>query len=104
MPIIYIEGIKPPCKPYHVVPLVLLGEREIQRLTTPVYDSPSEFTNFQIQIQIIYIFAFVRSRRDLKEKNCRDWSQQLCTYDSIWSLECRARKIIVEKFTKTQEN
>jgi hypothetical protein len=26
MPI--IEGIKPPCKPYHVVPLVLWGERE----------------------------------------------------------------------------
>jgi hypothetical protein len=52
MPIIYIEGIKPPCKPYQVVPLVLLGERDIQRLTTAVYDSPSEFTNFQIQIQI----------------------------------------------------
>jgi hypothetical protein len=29
MPIIYIKGIKPPCKPYHVVPLVLRGEREI---------------------------------------------------------------------------
>ncbi len=53
MPIIYIEGIKPPCKPYHAVPLFLLGERDIQRLTTAVYDSPSEFTNFQIQIQII---------------------------------------------------
>ncbi len=32
MPIIYIEGIKPPCKPYQVVPLVLWGERDIQRL------------------------------------------------------------------------
>ncbi len=53
MPIIYIEGIKPPCKPYQVVPLVLLGERDIQRLITAIYDSPSEFTNFQIQIQII---------------------------------------------------
>ncbi len=50
MPIIYIEGIKPPCKPYQVI---LWGERDIQRLTTPVYDSPSQFTNFQIQIQII---------------------------------------------------
>jgi hypothetical protein len=53
MPIIYIEGIKPPCKPYLVAPLVLLGERDILRLTTPVYDSPSEFTNFQIQLPII---------------------------------------------------
>ena len=53
MPIIYIKGIKPPCKPYQVVPLVLLGERDIQRLITAIYDSPSEFTNFQIQIPII---------------------------------------------------
>jgi hypothetical protein len=53
MLIIYIEGIKPPCKPYQVVPLVLWGERDILCLTTPVYDSPSEFTNFQIQIPII---------------------------------------------------
>ena len=42
-----------PANPCHVVPLVLLGEREIRRLTTPVYDSPSEFTNFQIQIPFI---------------------------------------------------
>ncbi len=36
MPIIYIEGIKPHCKPFLAVPLVLLGEREILRSTTPV--------------------------------------------------------------------
>ncbi len=36
MPIIYVEGIKPPCKPYSAVPLVLLGEKEILRLTTPL--------------------------------------------------------------------
>ncbi len=54
MPIICIEGNKPPCKPYQVVPLVLFGERvEIWCLTTAIYDSPSEFANFQIQIQII---------------------------------------------------
>ncbi len=69
MPIIYTEGINPPCKPYQVVPSVLLGEREIWRLITPIYDSPSEFTNFQIQIPIIKIFTFVRSHRDSKEKD-----------------------------------
>jgi hypothetical protein len=53
MPNIHIEEIKPPCKPYPVIPLGLLGERDLLRLTTPVYDSPSEFTNFQIQIPII---------------------------------------------------
>ncbi len=52
MSVTYVEGIKPPCKPYQVVPLVLLGEREIWHLTTAVYDPPSEFTNFQIQIPI----------------------------------------------------
>ncbi len=36
MPVIYIEGIKPPCKPYSAVSLVLLGEREKLRLTTTV--------------------------------------------------------------------
>jgi hypothetical protein len=53
MPIIHIEGIKPPCKPCHAAPLVLLGERDILCLTTPVYDSPSDYTIFQIQIPII---------------------------------------------------
>jgi hypothetical protein len=53
MLIIHIEGIKPPCKPCHAAPLVLLGERDILRLTKPVYDSPSEFINFQIQIPIV---------------------------------------------------
>ncbi len=34
--------------------------------------SPSELIKFLIQLPLISIFTFVRSRGDLKEKNCRD--------------------------------
>jgi hypothetical protein len=49
------------------------GKGDRRRLTTVVYDAPTRPTNFQIQI--IQHFAFVRSRRDLKEKNYRDGSR-----------------------------
>ncbi len=51
------------------------GKGDGGRLTTTVYDSPTGSTNFQIQI--VKYFAFVRSRRDLKEKNYRDGSRQV---------------------------
>ncbi len=53
MPIIHIEEIKPPCKPYPVVPSVLLGEREVLALNnTRFMTSPSEFTNFHSNFQL----------------------------------------------------
>ncbi len=51
MPIIYFEGIKPPCNPVELQSLVLWGGKgDRWRLTTTVYDSPTRSTNFQIQI------------------------------------------------------
>ncbi len=64
MPIIHIEGIKPPCKPYPVVPLVIRGKGDTARNNTRFMTSPSEITNFQNQLPIISIFTFVRNRRD----------------------------------------
>ncbi len=74
MPIIYIEGIKTTL--FGCILGFIGGKVDTALNNTRFMTSPSEFTNFQIQLPLISIFTFVRSRRDLKEKNCRDRSRQ----------------------------
>ncbi len=77
MPIIYIEGIKTTLLTQFGCFLGFIGGKVDTALNnTRFMTSPSEFTNFLIQLPLISIFTFVRSRRDSKEKNCRDRSRQ----------------------------
>jgi hypothetical protein len=69
MPIIYIEGIKTTLLFLFGCILGFIGGKVDSALNnTRFMTSPSEFTNFRIQLPIISIFKFVRSRRDPKEK------------------------------------
>jgi len=69
MPIIYIEGIKTTLLTLFGCILGFIGGKVDSALNnTRFMTSPSEFTNFQIQLALISIFTFVRSRRDSKEK------------------------------------
>jgi hypothetical protein len=73
MPIIYIEGIKTTLLTlFGCILGVIVGKVDSALNNTRFMASPSEFTNFQIQLPLILIFTFVRSCHDLKEKNCRD--------------------------------
>jgi hypothetical protein len=73
MRIIYIEGIKTTLLTLFGCILGFIGGKVDSALNnTRFMTSPSEFTNFQIRLPIVSIFTFVRSRRDSKEKNCRD--------------------------------
>jgi hypothetical protein len=65
-----LKELNNPVNPIMSYPWFYEWKGRHRRLTIAVYDSPSGSTNFQIQI--IKYLAFVRSRRDLKEKNCRD--------------------------------
>ncbi len=77
MPIIYIEGIKTTLLTLFGCILGFIGGKVDSALNnTRFMTSPSEFTNFRIQLPIISIFKFVRSRCDPKEKNCQDRSRQ----------------------------
>ncbi len=78
MPIIYIEGTKTTLLTLFGSILGFIGGKVDTALNnTHFMTSPSEFTNFQIQLPLISIFTFVRSRRGSKEKNCRDRSRQV---------------------------
>jgi len=69
MPIIHIEGIETTLLTLCGCILGFIGGKVDSVLNnTRFMTSPSEFTNFRIQLQIISIFKFVRSRRDPKEK------------------------------------
>jgi hypothetical protein len=69
MSIIYIEGIKTTLLTLFGCILGFIGGKVDSELNnTRFMTSPSEFTNFQIQLPIISIFTFVRSRRDPKKK------------------------------------
>jgi hypothetical protein len=79
MPIIYVEGIETTLLTLYGCILGVIGGKVDSALNnTRFMTSPSEFTNFQIQLVLISIFTFVRSRRDPEEKkNCRDRSRQV---------------------------
>jgi hypothetical protein len=69
MPIIYIEGIETTLLTLFGRILSFIGGKVDSALNkTRFMTSPSEFTNFRIQLQIISISKFVRSRHDPKEK------------------------------------
>ncbi len=65
MPIIYFEGIKPPCNFTDTQPLVLHGEERYVMIINSGLRLPH------------WTFAFVRNRRGSKEKNYWEGSQQL---------------------------
>jgi hypothetical protein len=69
MPIIYIEGIKTTLLTLFGFILGFIGGKVDTALNNnPFITSPSEFTNFQIQLPLISIFTYVRSRRDQRRK------------------------------------
>ncbi len=69
MPIIYIEGNKTTLLTLVGCILGFIGGKVDTALNnTRFMTSPSEFTNFKIQLPIISIFTFVRSRRDPEER------------------------------------
>jgi hypothetical protein len=68
MPIIYVEGIKTTMLTLFGCILGFIGGKVDSALNnTRFMTSPSEFTNFQIQLVLISIFTFVRSCRDPEE-------------------------------------
>jgi hypothetical protein len=69
MPIIYIEGVKTTLLTLFGCTLGFIGGKGDTALNnTRFMTSPSEFTNFHIQLPLISLFKFVRSRCDPKEK------------------------------------
>ncbi len=75
MPIIYIKGIEPPCKPSSCCTLGFIrgkGDTALNNtclwLSLWIHQLSNPNSNY-------LNFAFVRSCRDSKEKNCRDWSR-----------------------------
>jgi hypothetical protein len=82
MPIIYVDGIKTTLLTLFGCILGFIGGKVDSALNnTRFMTSPSEFTNFRIQLPIISIFKFVRSRRDLSQSSM--WMRSSRVEDEI---------------------